>query len=165
MTIVLHLTCVSVHEVKVGRKSGNSPGSLTAFEFNLPLSSLLFSVFKLQDFWMSFSYIICNVPNTTVKWPLVFLVINKIYNNMSLNIICRHKSLNYARRLGSWKLFFFWKKHFISAQNKSSISFRFVTFLSVSELHSKKDKDEEMLSDNCFSDTSRQCHQFSWKDI
>lgn len=38
-TIVLYLTFVSVHKVEVGRKAGNSPGSLTAFEFNLPLSS------------------------------------------------------------------------------------------------------------------------------
>lgn len=37
ITVVLHLTFVSVHEVEVGRKAGNSPGCPAAFEFNLPL--------------------------------------------------------------------------------------------------------------------------------
>jgi len=49
-------------------------------------------------------YFVCNVSKTIVKSPLVFSVINKIYNNMSLKIIWKHKSLNYARGgLGSWK--------------------------------------------------------------
>lgn len=66
ITVILHLTFVSVHKVKVRRKAGNSPDSLTAFEFNFPLSSslclLCLNCKPLEWILLHTSFVMCPTP-------------------------------------------------------------------------------------------------------